>query len=483
MKKNLRKTNIVCTIGPASEKRLEELMKAGMGVARINFSHGSYPEQQEKVEDFLAIRERIGMPVSLLLDTQGPEIRTGMLVTGKNQKIELKNGTSFILYNEDVIGDEKGTSVSYKDLYKDVAPGNTILIDDGSIAIEVVEIKGKDIHCKVVDGGMLGSRKSINVPGVSIKLPTLKEKDIQDLKDGARVGFDYVAASFVRNKEDVLAIRKVLDDNGGEDIKIICKIENQEGIDNFEEILATSDGIMIARGDMAVEVPFEVVPVVQKHFIKRCNEEGKLVITATQMLESMTENPLPTRAEVSDVANAVYDRTACVMLSGECAMGKYPVKCVETMVRVAKSVEPTINYWKRFTKKDFHIDSSDVEAQVAYTTCITARDVKADAIVAYTHTGNSVRKISGMGAQCPIFAITDCKKTYNQLAPTWNVYPILVEDEKSIKDTITKGMEKLKVEGILEKGDTVVLAGGPNIVADEKSEYEVNKTIGGVVKI
>ncbi|HIU52193.1 MAG TPA: pyruvate kinase [Candidatus Merdicola faecigallinarum] len=483
MKKNLRKTNIVCTIGPASEKRLEELMKTGMSVARINFSHGSYPEQEEKINDFLAIREKLGMPVAMLLDMQGPEVRTGMLVTGKNVKVELKEGDPFVFYNEDMVGDEKGVSISYKDLYKDVKPGDTILIDDGAINVQVKEIKGKDIHCQVVDGGKLGSRKSVNVPGVPLKLPALKEKDIQDLIDGARVGFDYVAGSFVRNKEDVLAIRKVLDEHGGQDIKIICKIENQEGIDNFEEILANSDGIMVARGDMAVEVPFEVVPVVQKRFIKRCNEEGKLVITATQMLESMTENPLPTRAEVSDVANAVYDRTACVMLSGECAMGKYPVKCVDTMVRVAKSVEPTINYWKRFTKKDFKLDVNDIEGNVAYTTCVTARDIKADAIVAYTHTGNSVRRISGMGAQCPIFAITDCKKTYNQLAPTWNVFPILVENEKNIKDTITKGMEKLKQEGTLEKGDTIVLAGGPNIVSDEKEEYEVNKTIGGVVRI
>lgn len=483
MKKDLRKTNVVCTIGPASEKRLEELMKTGMSVARINFSHGSYPEQEEKINDFLAIRKKLGIPVAMLLDMQGPEVRTGMLVTGKNKKVELKEGASFVLYNEDIVGDENGASVSYKELYKDVYPGATILIDDGAINIQVEEIKGKDIHCKVIDGGMLGSRKSVNVPNIGLKLPSLKEKDIQDLIDGARVGFDYVAASFVRNKQDVLDVRKVLDDHGGNDIKIICKIENEEGIDNIEEILEVSDGIMIARGDMAVEVPFERVPVVQKHFIKRCNETGKLVITATQMLESMTENPLPTRAEVSDVANAVYDRTSCVMLSGECAMGKYPVKCVETMVRIAKSVEPTINYWKRFTKKDFKLSNDDIEGHVAYTTCVTARDIKADAIVAYTHTGDSVRRLSGMGAGCPIFAITDCEKTYNQLAPTWNVYPILVKDQKDITDTITEGMDRLQEEGILEKGDTVVLAGGPKIVDDNDDKYKVNKAIGGVVKI
>ena len=238
-------------------------------------------------------------------------------------------------------------------------------------------------------------------------------------------------------------MRKVLDDNGGENVKILAKIENKEGIDNFEEILAACDGIMVARGDMAVEVPFEQVPVVQKRFIKRCNEEGKLVITATQMLESMTNNPLPTRAEVSDVANAIYDRTSCIMLSGETAMGDYPLDCVNAMVKIAKSVEPTINYWKRFTKKDWNVAEADIESHAAYTTCVTARDIKADAIIDYTHTGNSARRLAGYGAACPIFAITDSEKVYNQLGPVWNVYPVLVKDGADIDDTIEKGVAKL----------------------------------------
>lgn len=480
MRVNLRKTNIVCTIGPASEKKLEELIKTGMNVARINFSHGSYPEQAEKIADFLEIRERLKMPVALMLDMQGPEVRTGKIETG-DEKVLLEEGASFVLVNEDIIGDATKTSVSYKNLYQDVKPGTKILIDDGAIEVEVQEIKDKDIYCKVTASGKLGSRKSINVPGIPLKLPSLKEKDIQDLKDAARVGFDYVAASFVRNKQDVLDVRKVLDDNGGQEVKIICKIENQEGIDNFEEILETCDGIMVARGDMAVEVPFEQVPIVQKHFIKRCNEVGKPVITATQMLESMTHNPLPTRAEVSDVANAVYDRTGAIMLSGECAMGKYPLKCVETMVKISKTIEETVNYWKRFTQKNIEVKGKDMKFVTSYSAAVTAKNIGADAIVAYTQSGDTGRILAGLGTGCPVFAITDSKKTYNQLSVAWNVFPVLVEDAENIDKTIEKGIEKLKDEyKVLEEGDTLVIAGGAKILPNQKEE---NKVIGGVIKV
>lgn len=481
--RNLRKTSIVCTIGPAVENRMDELIKAGMSIARINFSHGDFEEQKDKIERFFEIRKELGLPVAIMLDTKGPEIRTALNKAGRDVKVQLKEGQKFTFFYEDRLGDEEGTSLSYKDLYKDVKPGNLILIDDGKIQIRVDEIKDKDIVGTVLNDGGAGSRKSINVPGVSIKIPFLSPKDINDLSNGARVGFDYVSASFVRNKEDVAEMRKVLDDNGGKDVKILAKIENQEGIDNFEEILAACDGIMVARGDMAVEVPFEEVPVVQKRFIKRCNEEGKLVITATQMLESMTNNPLPTRAEVSDVANAIYDRTGCIMLSGETAMGDYPLECVNTMVKVAKSVEPTINYWKRFTKKDWKIEEADIESHAAYTTCVTARDIKADAIIDYTHTGNSARRLAGYGPACPIFAITDSEKVYNQLGPVWNVYPILIKDGADIDDTIEKGVEKLIELGNLEEGDTAVLCGGPQIMSKEKSKYAVNKTVGGILKI
>ena len=409
---------------------------------------------------------------------QGPEIRTGMLVTGKNEKIMLEDGQEFVLVNEDIIGDKDKVSVSYKELYKDVKPGDTILIDDGAIELKVKEIKDKDIICTVIHGNKLGSRKTMNLPGVSVRLPALKEKDIQDLKDGARVGFDYVAGSFIRNVDDVRQIRKVLDDNGGKDIKIICKIENQEGVDNIDSIIAECDGIMVARGDMAVEVPFEKVPIIQKEFIKKCNEAGKPVITATQMLETMQENPLPTRAEVSDVANAVFDRTSAIMLSAESAMGKYPLKCVETMVKISKETEKYINYWKRFNKQEIKVNLEDIEENIIYTTCETAKNLNADAIIAYTNNGDTVRRIAGFGASCPILAITDNEKTYNQLALVWNTYPVLIQGENSVDETIAKGIEKLKEE-ILEEGDKVVLAGRFKTVPNDSEK----KVIGCVVTI
>ena len=476
MKSDLRKTNIVCTIGPASEHRLEELMNAGMSMARINFSHGSYPEQQEKVERFLEIRERLGTSVGLLLDMQGPEIRTGKLEVNPT---ELKAGDKFALVHDDVIGDNTKVTISYKDLYKDIEVGTKILIDDGLIEIVVDEIKDKNIYCTVINGGKLGNRKCINIPGIHLNLPGLSPKDIQDLVDGARVGFDYVAGSFIRNVDDVLAIRKILDENGGQDIKIICKIENQEGIDNIEEIIANSDGIMIGRGDMGVEIPMEDVPVVQKRFIRLCNAAGKPVITATQMLESMTHNPRPTRAEVSDVANAVYDRSSCVMLSGESAQGEYPVKCVETMSTIAKHIEKNIKYWKRFDDRVLELDKNDLEFNVAYTAGKTARNMMADAIVAYTHTGRTANLLSAIGPACPILVVTDNKKTYNQLSIVWNVFPVLVEGETNIDTIIEKGIEKHKAAGNLETGDTVILAGGSKVLPN----YPASKVFGGHIKI
>ena len=349
--KKLRRTNIIGTIGPASESEemLTKLVKAGLNVTRINFSHGGYEENAVKIDTIKKVRETLKQPIALMLDTKGPEIRTGKLESG-DEKVVIEEGQTFTFLYDDVIGNNTKTSIGYKNLYQDVKPGAKILVDDGAIAFEVVEIKDKDIVCKALNTGRLGSRKTVNVPGLKLNLPALSPKDIDDITKGIKAGFDYIAASFVRRASDVQEIRKLLDENGGEKIQIISKIESQEGIDNFEEILALSDGIMVARGDMGVEIPMEQVPVVQKHFIKRCNAVGKPVVTATQMLESMTSNPRPTRAEVSDVANAIYDRTSCIMLSGECAMGKYPVECVETMVKIANSIENSVNYWKRFIK-------------------------------------------------------------------------------------------------------------------------------------
>lgn len=480
MKSNLRKTKIVGTIGPASknEKIFKELVKAGLNVARVNFSHGGFEENKEIIETIKKVREELKRPVAMLLDTKGPEIRTGVLETG-NEKIELKQGQTYTFVNEEVLGNNEKTTISYKELYKDVTPGSKLLLDDGAIEFEITAIEGKDIVCKVLNNGKIGSRKTMNVPGIKLELPALTNKDIEDITKGVEAGFDYIAASFVRKESDVKEIRELLNSVGGEKVKIISKIENQEGIDNFEEILEASDGIMVARGDMGVEIPMEEVPIVQKKFIKRCNEVGKPVITATQMLESMITNPRPTRAEVSDVANAVYDVTGAIMLSGECAMGKYPVECVETMNKISKAIESSIRYWNRFNTRTFVMQPEDLEGNIAYTACATAEHLNANAIVAYTHKGDSIRRISGMGAKCPIFAVADDEKTYNQLALSWNVRPILVTGDGTIEEKINEGIKILKKEGMLEKGDLIVLAGGSKILPRSGE----NKVIGGFVRV
>ncbi len=337
----MRKTKIVCTMGPATDdpKILKELMLAGMNVARINFSHGNYKDQDDRVRLIKSTREELNLDIPLLLDTQGPEIRIGRF---KKNGITLNNGSIFTLLNEDTLGDETKVSITYKNLYNEIDIGRIILVNDGTIELEVKEIKNKDIVCKVIHGGKLTNRKSINIPDFVVNLPGITTKDIEDIKYGIEAGFSYIAASFVRKPEDVLEIRKVLEENNGSHIKIISKIENREGINNFDEILDVSDGIMIARGDLGVEIPMEEVPIRQKEFIKKAIAKKKPVITATQMLESMISNPRPTRAEVSDVANAVYDGTSAIMLSGETATGMFPVECVKTMDKIACAIEEDI---------------------------------------------------------------------------------------------------------------------------------------------
>ena len=477
--KSIRKTKIVGTIGPASENRLEELFEAGLNVCRINYSHGSYEEQKEKTEKIIELRKNLELPIPMILDMQGPEIRTGMLVTGKNEKINLEDGQKFTLVNEDIIGDKDKVSVTYKELYKDVVPGTKILIDDGAIELRVDEIVNKDIVCTVVHGNPLGSRKTMNLPGTIIRLPALKQKDIDDLKAACEHDYDYVAVSFTRNKDDIDQVRKVLDENGGKDIKIITKVENCEGIENIDEIVANADAQMIARGDMATETDFTEPPIMQKRIIKLANQLSRPAITATQMLESMTHNPLPTRAEASDVANAIYDRTSAIMLSGECAMGKYPVECVKTMDKIAQKVEPDIDYWKRFEQNHSRKHLEGMEMKIAYSACVSAMNMEADAIVAYTHTGDSARRIAGLGAGCPIIAITDNRRTFNQLGLVWNVYPVYVEAREDINEVVQEGIEKLKSKGILEKDDLVVVSGGAKLLEKEVD----SKIIGGIVKI
>ena len=476
--KNLRKTKIVGTIGPASETKLPELFEAGLNVCRINYSHGSWDEQGEKSETIIRLREELDLPIPMLLDMKGPEIRTGTLYTGKNTKIQLKDGQKFTLVNEDIIGNEEKVSVSYKELYKDVEPGTKILIDDGAIELKVDEVVDKDIVCTVVHGNGLGSRKTMNLPGTIIRLPALAQKDIEDLKTACEHEYDYVAISFARNADDINQVRKVLDENGGKDIKIITKVENVEGLSNMKTIINLADGQMIARGDMATETDFTEPPVMQKKFIKLSNKANKPAITATQMLESMTHQPLPTRAEASDVANAIYDRTSAIMLSGECAQGDYPVECVKTMVKIANRIEPEINYWRRFDQNP-NLDLSTYEQKVAYSACISAKVLEADAIVCYTNTGNTARILAGMGAGCPILAITDNKRTFRQLGLVWNVTPIYVEAKENIDKTIESGIQKLQDKEILEKGDSIVITGGSQMLPNNTE----SKTIGGILKI
>ena len=477
----MRKTKIVCTIGPASKdvETLKQMINSGMNVARINFSHGGYEDQKPLIQAIKQARQELNVPVALLLDMQGPEVRTGKL---EEAPVILETGNDFVLVNEDIVGNNQRVSITYKGLYKDIHVGTRILIDDGAIELETTEIREKDIYCKIIHGAKLGNRKSLNIPGTHLNLPSLKEKDIQDLNAGIMEEFDYVAASFVRNAQDVLDVRKVLNDNGGEKIKIISKIENQEGIDNFSEILKVSDGIMIARGDMGVEIPLEQVPIIQKQFIKECKSTGKFVITATQMLESMITNPRPTRAEVSDVANAIFDETGAIMLSGESAIGNYPIECVQTMNQIAMGVEESIKYWKRFRNREYELGDLNYEFTLNYSVCVAAMNLGAKAIIAYTETGDTPRIISCLLPCCPIFAVTSNEKAYKQLTLAWNVHPILLPEQKTVDELLQLAIRELKEENQLVKNDIIIIAGGKNIVSNIE-DSGINRVLGGAFKI
>ena len=475
----MRKTKIICTLGPAVDKPevLERLILAGMNVGRINFSHGNYQDQEERIENFKKVRDKVGKPVDLMLDTKGPEIRIGKF---ENGEIWLNSNDIFTLKTEEVLGNKEQVSITYKNLYNEVSQGTVILINDGLIKIKVIEIKGTDIICKVIDGGKLTNTKSINIPGMEINLPSPTEKDIEDIKFGIKAGFDCIAASFVRSAQDILNIKKVLQENGGENIKVIAKIENRQGIDNFDEILDISDGIMVARGDLGVEIPMEEVPLVQKRIIKKCNNSGKIVITATQMLESMTSNPRPTRAEVSDVANAIFDVTGAIMLSGESAMGKYPVQCVETMSRIAHSIEKQISYDKRIARRNLDFENMDYKFYLHHSISLTATKLGAKAIFAYTDAGNTPRIISSLLPTCPIIAVTTDEKTYRQLAIVADVIPLLINEKGEPRDIIEKGIEKAIELNLIQKGDVLAIAGGDKILPN--SEASMNRTIGGIIK-
>ena len=478
----MRKTKIVCTIGPASESEetLEKLIDAGMNVARINFSHGDYEEQRYRIDNIKKVRERLGKPVALMLDTKGPEIRIGKFVNGE---VFLHEGNLFSLIYEDMLGDETKVPVTYKNLSNEVDLGTTILINDGLIECRVEEIHDGDIVCRVINGGKLTDRKSINIPNSRINLPSLTEKDIADIEFGAQNGFDYIAASFIRKPQDVIDIKNILKNVGGEHIKVISKIENREGVENFDEILKVSDGIMVARGDLGVEIPMEEVPIYQKQFIKKCYSAGKPVITATQMLESMMNNPRPTRAEVSDVANAIFDMSGGIMLSGETASGKYPTQCVKTMDKIASTIENSIHYWKRFKTRETNFSEMEYKFNTNYAVCETAMNMNASAILAYTETGNTTRILSSFTPNCPIYAVTTNERIYRQLALLWGVYPILLESRDDINSILAEAVTRFKATGDLHDGDDIVIAGGASVIPTLEQNDTMNRVIGGVLKV
>ncbi len=455
----LRKTKIICTLGPAvdSEELIVALIKGGMNGARFNFSHGSHPEHLERLNRLKAVRDRMGSPVATILDTKGPEIR---IKSFESKTVDLAAGEDFILTVDDVPGTAQRVSVTYPKLHEEVAPGQEILIDDGLVAMRVREIQGPDVVCQVENGGTLSANKSINIPGAHIQLPALTEKDVADIRFGVENDFDFIAASFVRRAADVEAVRQVLHDCGGDNVKIIAKIENQEGIDNLDEILNAADGVMVARGDLGVEIPAAKVPALQKQMIRMGLQAGKPVITATQMLDSMIRNPRPTRAEVSDVANAVYDGTSCVMLSGETAGGKYPVEALAAMLEIVTEAEASIDYWKRFQKQLVVTTSSNINDAITHTCCLTARDLNATAILAASSSGRTARMICRFRPACPVAALTMQEKTRRQLSICWGVIPFLTGEVNSTDRIFSLSAEVAVKEGLVQPGDTVVITAG-----------------------
>ncbi len=455
----MRKTKIVCTLGPASanEETIEKMLKAGMNIARLNFSHGDHEGHRKYIEVFRSVRDRLDLPAAVMLDTKGPEVRLGKFEGGY---AELEAGAEFTLTTTRCVGDATRAEISYKGLPSEVSVGDTVVMDDGKISLKVQATTGTDIVCRVVHGGRISDRKSVNLPGVALNMPYMNEKDKADVLFGIEMDVDFIAASFVRSKEDVITLRKFLDYNGGHDIKIISKIENTQGIDNFDDILTLSDGIMIARGDMGVEVPFEKLPGLQKRFIRRCYKAGKMVITATQMLESMISNPAPTRAEITDVANAVFDGTSAVMLSGESAMGMYPVKAVETMAMIARQAEQDAFDMNMYFDRQFDMDSRDIANAICDAACTTARDINAKAIVAVTMHGHTARRMSKFRPIHPIVAATPKAKTYHQLALSWGVYPVMARMIGDSDELFIHAADCAKQLDIVQNGDQVVITAG-----------------------
>ena len=454
----MRKTKIICTIGPASEnvEILSKMCLAGMNVARLNFSHGTHPEHERKIMLVKQVREKLNLPIAIMLDTKGPEYR---IRTFKEGKVTLEDGQYFTFTTDDVVGDENRVSVNYKDLIRNLKVGDQILVNNGLVIFEVTKLSGNDAVCKVITGGVLSDRKSMCFPNKVMSGPYLSEQDKQDLLFGIKHGVDFVAASFVSTRKDVQELKAFLQENGGADIEIIAKIENRSGVENVEEICKECEGIMIARGDLGVEIPFVEVPAIQKLLIRKCRLMGKRVITATEMLESMIYNPRPTRAEISDVANAVYDGSSAIMLSGESAAGKYPVEAVRNMAQIAEYTEHHTSYKKRFLNAEFHIQNN-LDA-ISHATCAMAIDVDAKGIVVCSTSGKTAMMVSRFRCPVDIIGMTTIKKAWYKLALSWGVTPVLVQEFSSMDVMFFHAVESAKKYLKLQPGDNVVLTGGP----------------------
>lgn len=453
----MRKTKIICTIGPAceDEKTLTKMCQAGMNVARLNFSHGSHDEHQKKIDTIKKVRKKLNLPIAIMLDTKGPEYR---IKTFENKKITLADGDTFTFTTDDIVGNQERVAVTYKNLINELKVGDRILVNNGLVVFEVKELKGNDAVCTVINGGDLSDRKSMNFPNKVMTQDYLSDQDKEDLLFGIENEVDFVAASFVSTKKDMEDMRKFLDDNGGADIDIIAKIENRAGVDNVKEICEIADGIMVARGDLGVEIPFIEVPSIQKYLINKCRLMGTRVITATEMLESMIHNPRPTRAEISDVANAVYDGTSAIMLSGETASGKFPVEAVRNMAEIAEFTEQKINYFGRFRNTEFEI-RNNLDA-VSHTTCSMAIDVKAKGIVVSSISGRTARMVSRFRCPVDIIGMTTSEKVWRKLNLSWGVTPALSEEFSSAEVMFYYALHQAKEILELKEGDNVVLTGG-----------------------
>lgn len=453
-----KKTKIICTMGPNMDERemIYKLAVNGMDIARLNFSHGDHKEHLNRINMIKSVREELNRPIAILLDTKGPEIRTGLLKG--DRKVVLTQGNEFVLTIDEVEGTEEKVSVTYKELPKDVKAGNKILIDDGLIELVVKKVTDRDVICEVENGGELGSRKGINIPKVKVNLPGITEQDKEDIIFGINHGVDFIAASFVRNAKALRDIRKILEDCNS-DIAIIAKIENQEGISNIDEIIQEADGIMVARGDLGVEIPTEVVPFVQKTIIRKCNDAYKPVITATQMLDSMIRNPRPTRAEVTDVANAIYDGTDAIMLSGETAMGKYPLEAVQMMVNIAKETEAHMDYHAVMKDKKVH-STRGVSSAICYSAVATAMNLNAKIIVASSFSGFTTRMVSKFKPEANVIGLSPLDRTLRKMQIYWGVTPLKTDEVNSTDNLLTEAVKAVKENGYVEKDDIIVLTAG-----------------------